>query len=302
MKFTLGQIPDSSLRHLGITKSQLEGIPAKVLERLLSGIRSQLIRFRSVPVPGTGMLRSLDARISLFRKTDGSLGLRIHPIREGPVNLYGLDHREEKLLQRDPDARIEKKIAGKDGRELNVEVGYDPVTRSYSANGGTSERPSDPRVKEVRNGEGNTSDEKASQGGMNSKEGASNLESRNPSLRRLSFSHSRVEDVDLVVDMAILASGAGGLILLEHLADMALHTRIVKKPLDLRDPAVRDMLASSVERGAGKDLRGDLGRIGRELGERLRMTRDDGSSRNGGSAITDHGEKQPGQRKTGPMR
>jgi hypothetical protein len=248
------------------------------------------------------MLRSLDARISLFRKTDGSLGLRIHPMREGPVNLYGLDQREEKLLQRDPDARIEKKIAGKDGRELTVEVGYDPVTRSYSANGGTSERPSDPRVKGVRNGEGNASDEKASQGGRHSKEGASNLESSNPSQRRLSFSHSRVEDVDLMVDMAILASGAGGLILLEHLADMALHTRIVKKPLDLRNPAVRDMLASSVEGGVGKDQQGDLGRVGQELGERLRMTREDGSSRNGGSAITDHGEKQPDRRKTSPMR
>jgi hypothetical protein len=45
----------------------------------------------------------------------------------------------------------------------------------------------------------------------------------------LKFSHSRLEGTDIAIDVALLASGMGGVLLLEHIADMAIHTRLKKE-------------------------------------------------------------------------
>jgi hypothetical protein len=59
----------------------------------------------------------------------------------------------------------------------------------------------------------------------------------------LKFSHSRLEGTDIAIDVALLASGMGGVLLLEHIADMAIHTRL-KKESTLRG----DRLASGSDR------------------------------------------------------
>ena len=48
-------------------------------------------------------------------------------------------------------------------------------------------------------------------------------------ITRLKFSHSRLEGTDIAIDVALLASGMGGVLLLEHIADMAIHTRLKKE-------------------------------------------------------------------------
>ena len=45
----------------------------------------------------------------------------------------------------------------------------------------------------------------------------------------LKFSHSRLEGTDIAIDVALLASGMGGVLLLEHITDMAIHTRLKKE-------------------------------------------------------------------------
>jgi hypothetical protein len=59
----------------------------------------------------------------------------------------------------------------------------------------------------------------------------------------LKFSHSRLEGTDIAIDVALLASGMGGVLLLEHIADIAIHTRL-KKESTLRG----DRLASRSDR------------------------------------------------------
>ena len=49
----------------------------------------------------------------------------------------------------------------------------------------------------------------------------------------LKFSHSRLEGTDIAIDVALLASGMGGVLLLEHIADMAIHTRLKKEHTSL---------------------------------------------------------------------
>ena len=62
---------------------------------------------------------------------------------------------------------------------------------------------------------------------------------------RLRFSHSRMQDTDIAIDAALLASGLGHVILLEHLADMLIHTRLQKDRSRLSDPAFRDAVAKA---------------------------------------------------------
>jgi hypothetical protein len=54
----------------------------------------------------------------------------------------------------------------------------------------------------------------------------------------LKMSHSRLEDTDILLDTALLASGMGGVWMLEHLADLAIHTRLKPSP-----PAQQDRIA-----------------------------------------------------------
>jgi hypothetical protein len=53
---------------------------------------------------------------------------------------------------------------------------------------------------------------------------------RRPGGTELRMGHSRVEDTDIVLDTALLASGLGGVWVLSHLADAALHTRLKTDP------------------------------------------------------------------------
>ena len=53
-----------------------------------------------------------------------------------------------------------------------------------------------------------------------------------PSITGLKFSHSRLEGTDLAIDAALIASGMGGVLLMEHLIDMALHTKLKKENMN----------------------------------------------------------------------
>jgi hypothetical protein len=48
----------------------------------------------------------------------------------------------------------------------------------------------------------------------------------------LKFSHSRLEGTDLAIDAALIASGMGGVLVMEHLIDMALHTKMKKENIN----------------------------------------------------------------------
>ncbi len=53
-----------------------------------------------------------------------------------------------------------------------------------------------------------------------------------PSITGLKFSHSRLEGTDLAIDAALIASGMGGVLVMEHLIDMALHTKLTKENIN----------------------------------------------------------------------
>ena len=274
MKFSITDIPEKTLQLLGISRRHLEGQPKGFLENLLSGKRSALVRFNAMADFLTGTAKTVDARMSLFTRTDKTIGVRIHPLQHTPGNLYALTEKEVADLQTGTVSAIRKNIQGKDGRLIDANITYDDLTRSFVAT------PNSPTVKrEV----GESRLKRDSETGKNQKgeqidpikntldstRTAKREETTDKYTRALSISHSRTVDVDILIDMSLLASGLGGMILLEHLADMALHCRLVKKPLDLRDPAVRNMLASSADLKQPLKAEGALASVGRGLREKL---------------------------------
>ncbi len=66
---------------------------------------------------------------------------------------------------------------------------------------------------------------------------------------KVSVSHSRVHDIDLLIDIGLLASGLGTIVLLEHLADLVLHSRLQQKSDLIQQRGFRNALA-----GAAREL------------------------------------------------
>jgi hypothetical protein len=69
-----------------------------------------------------------------------------------------------------------------------------------------------------------------------------------------------MQDTAVFIDIGLLASGLGTIILFEHLADLALHSRLQHKTEYLRNLSFRDALAAAAEnisrRGMPTDAKG----------------------------------------------
>ena len=245
VKFTLQEIPQPYLDRLGLAREQLQQWPRRTREALLSGLRTSLVRLTDIRLPGSALGHVLDTRLSLFRKTDGAVGLRLHPAGPAPARDPILTDAERQRLQAGGETVIPKTVRDASGREREALVGLDPATgTSVAVDRNTLHAPrfldgkplSDKQRRDftegrpVELGDRTYRFDPAREGGI----------ARGTTLN---VSHSRVEDTDIAIDIALMASGLGQVILLEHLADMALHLRLQKDRQRLGDPAFRDTVA-----------------------------------------------------------
>jgi hypothetical protein len=256
VKFTLSDIPDASLKRLGVDRVQLLQWPRPTLQALLSGMRTSLIRFTDVRPMGEAVGRILDARLSLVRKPDGSTGVHLHPASPSRTASPLLQPVERQQLEQGPDTVVGKTLTDGEGRPRNAWVAHDSVTGSdvavdrdalkapQSLNGQPlteAQRNDWKEGKPVDLGQHTYRFDPTRENGMR-------IDSR------LKVSHSRLEATDVGVDIALLASGLGTVILLEHIVDTALHLRWEKDRQRLSDPAIRDTLARSVHPSPNQGL------------------------------------------------
>jgi hypothetical protein len=164
---------------------------------------------------------------------------------------------------------VGKTILDGDGRERKALVGIDPATGAAVAVDGEKLKP--PRsIGGVRLDE---EQRKAWKRGEEVKVGGKSYrfdptqEDGISESTRLRFSHSRVQDTDIAIDAALLASGLGHVILLEHLADMLIHTRLQKNRNRLSDPAFRDAVAKAAMELSRREQR-NASEKGRPSGEK----------------------------------
>ena len=125
MHFSINELPEKQLELMGLTKKDILNMPPRTYNALMSGNRTSLIRFNKINVPGLEV-GSLDAKLSLERKPDGSVAIRFHPINQMPRNTFKLTKEEIDKLN-DGINFIEKKLPnGKDHL-----IGIDKQTNEF---------------------------------------------------------------------------------------------------------------------------------------------------------------------------
>lgn len=279
MKFTLPEIPEIPLKMLGINKDQLKQLPASTLSALLSGMRTSLLRLTAIRLPGESAAKTLDARLSLFRRSDHTVGLKIHPINSVAANLFQLSDKEISQLKKGKVTIIDKHIVDQQGHSLPVLVSIDTVTKSFvvtrkdtlrapsSINGIALSRE---QQNDWVNGKPITLEGKGYQLDPHAESGI-----RGEVVSKIAFSHSRVQETDLLIDIGLLASGLGTIILLEHLADVALHSRLLQKSDLLQQEGFRNALAGATNDFPKSNMPQDRPSLGQHLRDKLSKARFD---------------------------
>jgi hypothetical protein len=256
MQFEISQLPHKQLELIGLTQKDVLSLPPRTLNALLSGNRTSLIRFDKVNIPGMSSPLSLDAKLSLERKADNSVSLKIHPINQSPKNSFNLTKEELGYLANGETNFVSKQLKDNKGKLDDYLVTLDKTTNEFVAvkrdrilapeiiNGTalTEQQKTDfKNGKDIAVGDGSYKLDPNSELGVK--------ENSNKPIKNLKLKHSTYSENELLIDLALLTSGLGHFVLLEHLANLALHSGAAMmkswKEENLRNKPTRDALAKT---------------------------------------------------------
>lgn len=99
MKFKEQDIPTNALKELGLHDGKKDILSAEVKKQLLSGSLTDFVQLKNIPVNGENI--SIDAKLSLRGKPDGSTSLLIHPIYSKKQEHSMLSTEENELFQKE---------------------------------------------------------------------------------------------------------------------------------------------------------------------------------------------------------
>ena len=267
--FSIEELPEKQLELMGLSKKDILNMPPRTFNALMSGNRTSLIRFNKLNVPGLEG-GSLDAKLSLERKQDGSVAIRFHPINQMPKNSFNLTKDEIGQLNNGTNF-IQKQFAN--GREYLV--GIDKQTNEYIAiNKDSIEAPekingielTDAQVKDFKEGRDIKIGGQKFRLNPNDELGIGST-GKNSMLSSLEFKHSKYNSSELLFDLALLSTGAGSIFMIGHLADLLILTTAStmrgKKENNIsqlvnQNKTLRDALAKASPAIAGKIKRGEF--------------------------------------------
>lgn len=106
MNITREQLPVQEFERLGIKKDRLHQLPKNEIHALLSGYPSNMksLTFKDKD----GVIQKVNAKLSVYQTTDGTIGLKVHPFRKAIENDIGLTNKEIEKLKL--GSSIHKKI------------------------------------------------------------------------------------------------------------------------------------------------------------------------------------------------
>jgi len=269
MNFSIEELPEKQLELIGLSKKDILNMPPRTYNALMSGNRTSLIRFNKLNVPGLEG-GSLDAKLSVERKPDGSAAIRFHPINQMPKNTFNLTKDEIDQLNNDTNF-IKKQFSN--GR--NFLVGIDKQTKEYIAiDKDLIEAPekingielTEIQKKDFKEGKDIKVGGQKYQLNPNDELGISGA-GKNSMLSSLEFKHSKYNSTELLFDLALLATGAGSIFMIGHLADLLILTSasILRGRKDNnvsqlinQNKTLRDALAKASPAIAGKIKKGEF--------------------------------------------
>lgn len=122
-------LPYKDLEKLGLYVKGRMLLSQENIDALLAGRRTEMNSFRDLKLEGLN-IRKLDAKLSLIKNEDGSIGLNIHPIYKKVKPHHLLNENESELLQKGEVDNIVKEERKKDTiRKLIIE--YDEQTKEF---------------------------------------------------------------------------------------------------------------------------------------------------------------------------
>ena len=229
----LDDLPLDQFEMLGVSKADLINLPPRTLNALLNGQRTSLMRFKNVTIGGVEQPITLDAKLSIEIKPNGNPTLKIHPINKAAKNTFGLNADEVAFLEKDSSNFVNRKIKGIDGSLKDVMIYLDKITNEYIAINKTSINAPEainnvkltPEQKEdFKSGNPIKINGESYRINPNSEIGLSSTDGNDLKISRIQFKHSSYSKNELALDLALFASAPGGIILLEHIANIALYT------------------------------------------------------------------------------
>ncbi len=242
--FLIDNLPYKEFSMLGLSKKDVLSFPPRTLNALLSGNRTSLMRFNQVPLGITDNKISLNGKLSLSKTPDGKISLRFHPVNDTPKNAFNLTKEEAEFLRKNETNFIDKQIRTEDGKTKDVKISLDPITSEYVAvNRNTIKAPeqinnttlSASQKEEFRDGKTITVDNKAYKLNPNNEIGISDAQGNDAELSKVRFKNSSYSSNELLLDLALLASGLGSFVMLEHLAGLFVSVTRTKEQ-NLKDP------------------------------------------------------------------
>jgi uncharacterized protein DUF4099/uncharacterized protein DUF3945 len=228
-------LPLKQFEMLGVSKTDILGLPPQTLNALLSGQRTSLMHLPNVKVAGMENPVALDAKMSVELNSKNEPVLKIHPINKVAQNKFNLTDDEINLLKNKDGEMISKTIKTAEGSK-DVLVTLDKTTNEYIAvNKKAVNAPeaindiplSEEQKTDFKNGKKIKIGSERYRLDPKSETGITSDNGESPS--RLKFKHSEYSFNKLLLDVALVASGLGGIVLVEHIVDLALHSKNVPK-------------------------------------------------------------------------
>lgn len=230
---SLSELPYEQFEMLGVKKSDILNLPPRTLNALLNGQRTSLIRFNNIHIAGLAGSNSIDAKLSIEVKPDGKPNLKIHPINKTATNTFNLKAEEIALLEKDNANVIEKSIKHADGSLRTVMIYLDKMTNEFIAINKASIRPpeeinstplTNQQKEDFRDGKPITVNGESFRINPNSEIGVSSIDGNDLKISKIRFKQSSYSNKELAFDLVLLGSESGNVVLLEHLANIALYT------------------------------------------------------------------------------
>jgi hypothetical protein len=128
--FALQELPMEELQQIGLADGRSLRLDHDDLDALLAGRRTDMLRLEDLVLDDM-KIEQLDAKLSLERKEDGTVGLLLHPIRREPIAPEYLTRDEAEGLEKGDMVNLLKKIYDGEGHEREVLVEFDRDTNEF---------------------------------------------------------------------------------------------------------------------------------------------------------------------------
>lgn len=128
--YSLQELPIEELQQIGLAEGRALRLDHDDLDALLAGRRTDMLRLEGLVLDDM-KIEQLDAKLSLERKEDGTVGLLLHPIRREPIAPEYLTRDEAEGLEKGDTVNVLKKIYDGEGHEREVLVEFDRDTNEF---------------------------------------------------------------------------------------------------------------------------------------------------------------------------